>query len=77
MWGSGGMAPLIFTPSRDGGEWTASHSGRFTTGGTASDSTDTALGGRRNSSQHSKERKLSLSLTGFELIPEALSLYID
>lgn len=68
---------LFFTPSRDGGEWTASHSGRFTPGGTATDSTDTVLGGRQNSSQRSKERKLPLSLTGFELIPEALSLYID
>jgi hypothetical protein len=46
--GSGGIAPLIFRPpSRDGGEWRASHSGRFTPGRTAFDSTDTTLGGRQ------------------------------
>jgi len=50
---------LFLTPSRDGGGWTGSHSGRFTAGGTASDSTGRSIGGRQNSSQRSKERKLS------------------
>jgi hypothetical protein len=29
-WESGGIAPLIFSPSLDGGEWSASRPGRFT-----------------------------------------------
>jgi hypothetical protein len=30
-WGSGGIAPLIFlTSALDGGEWSASRTGRFT-----------------------------------------------
>jgi hypothetical protein len=28
--GSGGIAPPIFTPALDGGEWSASRPGRFT-----------------------------------------------
>jgi hypothetical protein len=30
-WGSGGIVPRIFSSARDGGEWSASRPGRFTT----------------------------------------------
>jgi hypothetical protein len=29
-WGSGGIAPLFLTLALDGGEWSTSHSSRFT-----------------------------------------------
>jgi hypothetical protein len=35
FWGSGGIAPRILSWSLDGGEWSASHLGRFTLRGRA------------------------------------------
>jgi hypothetical protein len=32
MWGSGGITPPFLTSELDGGEWSASHPGRFTSG---------------------------------------------
>jgi hypothetical protein len=68
------MAPLFLTSALDGGEWSSSRSGRFTSGERApgTHSIEGWLGGLQNWSRHCREGKYILLLPGIELQSSSL-----
>jgi hypothetical protein len=57
VWGSGSIAPRILISALDGGEWWASHHGRFTPGKKPRHPFDNRLGGPQSRSGSGDEEK--------------------